>query len=224
MGCRSLTCCNFQFHSTTFLPTSPTPFSISFSHPQLSTYNHNGIPLRLRSATSTSKVRAKFEKFQGEPSQEAESSFSLETITTDTPVNSNEEDDRYYHFTNFEFYVGCLCMCLVYYIPIGKKDLLTFLLSVFQLLTSGLGGCSDTIKSGCCIICIFRRDQSNSMFQYFNQFLFFHTLEKFSLMVPYSRKSLCKFMNVYRKEKLNKKVYGKIETSKLFLTYMRLLF
>ncbi|CAL5208582.1 unnamed protein product [Lathyrus oleraceus] len=93
MGCRSLTCCNFQFHSTTLLPTSPTPFSISFSHPQLSTYNHNGIPLR--SATSTSKVRAKFEKFQVEPSQEAEASSSLETITTDTPLNSNdnEEDD-----------------------------------------------------------------------------------------------------------------------------------
>ncbi|XP_058760591.1 uncharacterized protein LOC131633930 [Vicia villosa] len=93
MGCRSLTCCNFQFHSTTLLPTSPTPFSISFSHPQLSTYNHYGIPLHLRSATSTSKLRAKFEKFQGEPSQEPESSSSLETITTDNAVNSNEEDD-----------------------------------------------------------------------------------------------------------------------------------
>ncbi|CAK8572439.1 unnamed protein product [Lathyrus sativus] len=88
MGCWSLTCCNFQFHSTTLLPTSPTPFSISFSHPQLSTYNHNGIPLR--SATSNSKLRAKFEKFQSETSQEPEFSSSLETIT---PVNSTEEDD-----------------------------------------------------------------------------------------------------------------------------------
>ncbi|WJX19512.1 hypothetical protein P8452_09198 [Trifolium repens] len=82
MGCRSLTSCNF--HSTILLPTSThTPFSISFSHPPLfSPYNHNnGIPLR-------SKLHAKFEKFQGGPSQEPQPSSSLETITMD-----NDETD-----------------------------------------------------------------------------------------------------------------------------------
>lgn len=73
MSCRSLTCCNMiQFHSTILSPSpSPTPFS----HPQFS----NG-RISLRSSTSTSKLRAKFEKFQGEP--EPPSSSSLETIIT----------------------------------------------------------------------------------------------------------------------------------------------
>ncbi|XP_004495729.1 uncharacterized protein [Cicer arietinum] len=101
MGCWSISCCcNIKFHSTNtnailLPPPSPSRFSISFSHPLLSAHNHNhnGIRISLRSPT---KLRAKFEKFEAQPSQDPQpSSSSLETITTeDTSVkNSNDEGD-----------------------------------------------------------------------------------------------------------------------------------
>lgn len=110
MGCWSISCCcNIKFHSTNtnailLPPPSPSRFSISFSHPLLSAHNHNhnGIRISLRSPT---KLRAKFEKFEAQPSQDPQpSSSSLETITTeDTSVkNSNDEGDRCCHFYDFD--------------------------------------------------------------------------------------------------------------------------
>ncbi|XP_061338021.1 uncharacterized protein LOC133284902 isoform X1 [Gastrolobium bilobum] len=86
MASSSITC-NFHcnYHPSIFLPTSATRSSLSFPHPLLC----NGISLH--PATSTSRVCAKFEKFQGEPSQEAEPSSSLENI--ETFIEDEEEDD-----------------------------------------------------------------------------------------------------------------------------------
>lgn len=147
MSCRSLTCCNIQFHSST---TTLSPSSISFS---------NGISLR--SSTSTSKLRAKFEKFQGEPEPESPSSSSLETIIT----QDKDETDRY------------LCYYFTIFIPSILVIFIWNLFVLFQLFTSRLGGCSDTIKSGYCFICIFRRDESHCMFQSNISFFFhFHSI------------------------------------------------
>ncbi|XP_027365230.1 uncharacterized protein LOC113872133 isoform X1 [Abrus precatorius] len=76
---------HFNYHPSISLPTSATRFSLSFSHPLL----YNG--LSLHPASSSSRVFAKFEKFQSEPSQEAEPSFSLEN--TENSVEDDEEDD-----------------------------------------------------------------------------------------------------------------------------------
>ncbi|TKY52219.1 hypothetical protein E2542_SST23739 [Spatholobus suberectus] len=68
------------------LPTSATRFSLSFSHPLLCAYNGLSLP--------TSRVFAKFEKFQTQPSQsqEPDPSSSLEE-KTETSVRDDEEDD-----------------------------------------------------------------------------------------------------------------------------------
>ncbi|XP_057427354.1 uncharacterized protein LOC130720689 isoform X2 [Lotus japonicus] len=88
MASSSTITCNF--HSSIFLPTSTTRFPTSFSHTLLCPYN--GISLR-----PTSTVRAKFEKFQGEPLQEAQdpssSSSSSSLENTQTSLEDEEEDD-----------------------------------------------------------------------------------------------------------------------------------
>jgi len=87
--------CNFHcnYHPSIPLPTSATPFSLSFSHPLICAYNG----LSLHPSTSTFRVFAKFEKFQTE-SPEPDPPFSLEENTV-TSVKDDEEDDGYYYFT-----------------------------------------------------------------------------------------------------------------------------
>ncbi|KAK7344234.1 hypothetical protein VNO77_13611 [Canavalia gladiata] len=88
MASSSITC-NFHcnYHPSISLPTSATRFALSFSHP-LPCANDG---LSLHSASSSFRVFAKFEKFQNEPSQAADPSFSLEN--TETFVQEKEEDD-----------------------------------------------------------------------------------------------------------------------------------
>lgn len=101
--------CNFHcnHYPSLSLPTSATRFSLSFSHPLLSTYNG----LSLHHATSTSRIFAKFEKFQTQPSQsqepEPDPSSSLEEITQTSSVQDGEEDDRYYTTLHLELSKLC---------------------------------------------------------------------------------------------------------------------
>lgn len=103
MASSSTITCNF--HSSIFLPTSPTRFPTSFSPTLLCPYN--GVSLR-----PTSIVRAKFEKFQGEPLQEAQdpsSSSSSSLENTQTSLEDEEEDDRY-SFVKLRF-IKCKMFC-----------------------------------------------------------------------------------------------------------------
>ncbi|RDY13266.1 hypothetical protein CR513_01853 [Mucuna pruriens] len=86
MASSSITC-NFHcnYHPSISFPISATRFSLSFSHPLLCAYNI----LSLHPASSTSRVFAKFEKFQ---TQEPDPSSSLEE-NTETSVQDDEEDD-----------------------------------------------------------------------------------------------------------------------------------
>jgi len=87
--------CNFRcnYHPSIPPQTSATPFSLSFSHPLLCSYNG----LSLRPSTSTFRVFAKFEKFQTEsPEPDPPSPLEENTVTS---VKVDEEDDRYYYFT-----------------------------------------------------------------------------------------------------------------------------
>ncbi|XP_020210556.1 uncharacterized protein LOC109795454 [Cajanus cajan] len=96
MASSTITCTNFHcnYNSSISLPTSATRFSLSFSNSLFCTYNG----LSLHTATSTSTVFAKFEKFQTQPSQsqepdpEPDPSSSLEQNTI-TSVEDDEEDD-----------------------------------------------------------------------------------------------------------------------------------
>ncbi|XP_014513722.1 uncharacterized protein LOC106772077 [Vigna radiata var. radiata] len=81
--------CNFScnYHPSIPLQTSATPFSLSFSHPLLCSYNG----LSLHSSTSTFRVFAKFEKFQTEsPEPDPPSPLEENTVTS---VKDDEEDD-----------------------------------------------------------------------------------------------------------------------------------
>ncbi|WVY96625.1 hypothetical protein V8G54_028776 [Vigna mungo] len=81
--------CNFScnYHPSIPLQTSATPFSLSFSHPLLCSYNG----LSLHSSTSTFRVFAKFEKFQTEsPEPDPPSLLEENTVTS---VKDDEEDD-----------------------------------------------------------------------------------------------------------------------------------
>ncbi|ESW16724.1 hypothetical protein PHAVU_007G180000 [Phaseolus vulgaris] len=82
--------CNFHcnYHPSIPLPTSATPFSLSFSHPLLCAYNG----LSLHPSNSTFRVFAKFEKFQTE-SPEPDPPFSLEENIVTSVKDGDEEDD-----------------------------------------------------------------------------------------------------------------------------------
>ncbi|KAI4301794.1 hypothetical protein L6164_035038 [Bauhinia variegata] len=86
MASSSLSCNFFCYRPSIHFPTSSTRFSLPFLH-----CGHNGISLHCESFSS--RICAKFEKFEGEPPldnhEEASPSYSLENSE-----NEEEEDDR----------------------------------------------------------------------------------------------------------------------------------
>ncbi|KAK7391995.1 hypothetical protein VNO78_20421 [Psophocarpus tetragonolobus] len=86
--------CNFHcnYHPSISLPTSATRFSLSFSHLLPSAYNG----LSFHFSSSTSRVFAKFEKFQTQPSHSQEPDpHPLPSLqeSTETSLEDDEEDD-----------------------------------------------------------------------------------------------------------------------------------
>ncbi|KAF7817897.1 uncharacterized protein G2W53_023352 [Senna tora] len=92
MACSSLSC-NFYFYRPSIpISTSTTRFSLSFSRSHSIFWRYHGTSISC--ASSTSKICAKFDKFQGEPLQDSLQEFEPSSTPENfQEVEEEEEDD-----------------------------------------------------------------------------------------------------------------------------------